>query len=122
MKYENTEEINVAINTLRGALWRVIDRLSSHGYDGDWQQAQDIELVSRLSGVVHSYKQSPHRVSDESVKRLGMLSFGEISSVLNRKTRAITESDKSVKPDKSFSQEQIDDIIRSMSVVIFDGE
>ena len=120
--YENKEEALKAIGTMRKAMWQILTRLPSDGYNGDWQQAEDIEFASQLSRVVHSSRTRQHAVtiSDEAYERLSTLTIGQLSSVTNRKTRDLDEGP-AVKPRKVISDEDRKALAEALGVIL-EGE
>lgn len=102
--YQNKDEALKAIGTMRKVMWKILTRLPGDGYNGDWQQAEDIELASQLSRVVHSSRTKQHAVtiSDEAYERLSTLTVGQMGSVTGRKTRDLSEGSE-VEPRRVIS-------------------
>ena len=117
--YLNKNEVEKAINVLRNKMWRILNRLATDGYNGDWQHAEDIEFVSQLSRVVHSSRihSDSVTISDEAYDRLSTLTICQLSSVANRKTRAITE-EATMKPHKTFSDDDRKALMDALSVIL----
>lgn len=117
--YLNKEDAEAAINVLRRGMWQILTRLQNDGYNGGWQHAEDIEFVSQLSKIVHSSRIHSDKVtiSDEAYDCLSTLTLGELSSVMDRKTRAITAK-AATKAQKTFSDDDEVALLNAVNVIL----